>query len=100
MDAPGEMPYTFVITTEVDEQFHPKKPVGINGGAYPRGDEGAAKSPVIVIEVASCEQRINDVKAAGGSPLMGPAQVGDMGIYAQVKDSEQNIIGLWQPLHP
>lgn len=98
MDAPGEMPYTFAITTEVDEQFMPKKSGGINGGFYPRGDEGGSKSPVIVIEVASCEKRVKDVQAAGGSVVMGPMQIGDMGIYAQVKDSEENIIGLWQPL--
>lgn len=98
MPAPGEMPYTFVITTEVDETtFMPKQTGGINGGTYPRGDQGAT-SPVVVIEVESCEQRLSDVTAAGGTALMGPHQVGDMGIYAQVKDTEDNIIGLWQPL--
>ena len=35
---------------------------------------------------------------AGGKNLMGPHQVGDLGIYAQVKDTEGNIIGLWQLL--
>ena len=98
--APGEMPYSFAITTEVDEQFQPTKPGGINGGMYQRGDEGASKTPVVVIEVESCEARIKDVEAAGGSSLFGPVPVGDMGIYAQLKDTEDNIIGLWQPLTP
>ena len=88
-DAPGEMPYSFVITTPVNEQFEPTEPGGINGGMYPRGDEGGSKSPVVVIEVASCEQRIGDVETAGGANLMGPV----------VKDTEGNIIGLWQPLN-
>lgn len=95
--APGDMPYTFAFTTEVDETFMPKEPGGINGGTYQRG-EGVASSPLIVLEVESCEQRIEDVKAAGGSLVVGPQPVGDMGIYAQVKDSEDNFIGLWQPL--
>ena len=95
--APGEMPYTFAMTTEVDETMMPKETGGINGGTYPRG-EGVAASPVIVMEVDSCKQRIEDVKAAGGSLVIGPQQVGDMGIYAQVKDPEDNIIGLWEPL--
>lgn len=95
--APGEMPYTFCFTTEVDETFKPKEAGGINGGTYQRGEEGAT-SPVLVIEVESCEQRVKDVEAAGGTNIMGPTQVGDMGIYAQVKDSEDNIIGLWQNL--
>jgi predicted enzyme related to lactoylglutathione lyase len=97
-DTPGEMPYTFAITTEVDEQFMPTKPGGINGGSYPRGDEGAA-SPVIVIEVNNCEQRIRDVQQAGGQHILGPHEVSGMGIYGQVRDTEGNIIGLWQPLH-
>jgi len=98
-NAPGDMPYTFAITTEVDELQAPKEAGGINGGSYQRGEEGAT-SPVIVIEVESCEQRVKDIEAAGGSIIMGPIPIGDMGIYAQVKDTEDNIIGLWQQLKP
>ncbi len=96
--APGDMPYTFAITTAVNEQSQPTTPGGINGGMYPRGDEGGSHSPVIMIEVASCEQRIADVVAAGGSKVVGPVEIPNMGVYAQVKDSEDNFIGLWQPL--
>lgn len=99
MPAPGDMPYTFAITTEMDETMQIKAAGGINGGTYPRSDEGGATSPVIVIEVESCEQRIQDIEAAGGVALMPAQQVGDFGIYAQVKDTEDNIIGLWQPLN-
>lgn len=99
MDVPGDVPYTFAITTEVDEQFQIKEAGGVNGGTYERTDEAPiADHPVIVLEVESCAQRIEDVTSAGGSAIMGPHQVGDMGIYAQVKDYEDNIIGLWQPL--
>ena len=97
MPAPGDAPYSFAMTTDVDETMMPKESGGINGGTYLRGGE-TAKSPVIVIEVESCEKRIEDVKSAGGSLVVGPDQVGDMGIYAQVKDTEDNIIGLWQSL--
>ena len=97
-DAPGGMPYVFAITTPVNEQMMPTEVGGINGGMYPRGDEGGSTYPVIVMEVDSCEQRIKDVEASGGSRVLGPHPVGDMGIYAQVKDSEDNIIGLWQSL--
>ena len=101
MTAPGDMPYTFVITTEVDDNFMPKNPGGINGGSYPRGNEGegGSHSPVIVIEVESCQKRMDDVVAAGGAKVLGPNEISGMGIYAQVKDSEGNVIGLWQPLH-
>lgn len=98
--APTDMPYSFAITTPVDDQFHPTQAGGINGGMYPRGDQGGSKSPVIVIEVESCEQRMTDIEAAGGKKVTGPFEIPNMGIYAQVKDSEDNIIGLWQPLTP
>lgn len=97
-DVPGDMPYTFVVTTPIDEQGNPTAPGGINGGMYPRGEGGGSGSPVIVIEVSSCEERARDVEAAGGECIMGPAEIPGMGIYAQVKDPEGNIIGLWQPL--
>ena len=98
MDAPTDMPYTFASTNEMDEQFQYVKAGGINGGTYPRSDEGGSRTPVIVMEDDSCEQRIKDVEAAGGTALMPATPVGDMGVYAQVKDCEDNIIGLWQPL--
>jgi len=97
-DVPGDMPYTFVITTPIDEAGNPTSAGGINGGMYPRGEGGGSGSPVVVIEVPSCEQRVGDVEAAGGECIMGPAEIPGMGIYAQVKDPEGNIIGLWQPL--
>ena len=97
-DTPGDQPYTFAVTTPTDEQMQPAAPGGINGGMYLRDDGGSSKSPVVVIEVDSCEQRIADVTGAGGAHVLGPVEVSGMGIYAQVKDSEDNIIGLWQPL--
>lgn len=98
MPAPGDMPYTFAITTPMDEQMQPKQAGGINGGMYERSSEGGSGSPVVVIEVESCEQRIKDVQAAGGAHVLGPTEIPGMGIYGQVKDPEDNIIGLWQPL--
>ena len=98
--APGESPYTFAITTEVDETtFMPKASGGINGGTYQRGpDDGThSHSPLIVIEVESCAQRIQDVVAAGGTAVMGPHDIPGMGVYGQVKDTEGNFIGLWEP---
>lgn len=96
--APGDMPYTFAMTTPMTEKMEYVESGGINGGTYPRGDEGGSKSPVIVMDVESTEQRMKDVTEAGGEVVMGPAEIPEMGIYAQVKDTEGNIIGLWQSL--
>ena len=80
---PGDMPYSFIFTTEVDETYMPKTPGGINGGRYPLGEGGGSQSPVIVLEVESCAQRAQDVVNAGGSLVVAPNEVGGgMGIYA------------------
>ncbi len=92
-----DMSYSMVTTTPVDERMMPKESGGINGGMYERSDE-ISSTPVIVMEVDSCEQRVKDVEAAGGSLVVAPHQVGNFGIYAQVKDTEDNIIGVWQSL--
>jgi len=91
------MPYSFAVTTPVDDNMQPKEPGGINGAMYQRGEAGS-HSPAVVLEVDSCELRVKDVEAAGGSVAFSARQVGDMGTYAQVKDSEGNIIGLWKSL--
>jgi len=98
--APGEVPYMFAMTTPVNEQMMPANVGGINGGTYqrPEDEAPAARHPVIVLEVEDCAQKIKDIEAGGGSNVIGPEPVGEMGIYAQVKDTEGNIIGLWQPL--
>ena len=94
----GEAPYTFAVTTPADEEGNPKAPGGINGGMFPREDGGGATSPVLIIEVPSCERRVREVEAAGGKVLVNPTEIPNMGIYAQFKDPEGSVLGLWQPL--
>jgi uncharacterized protein len=90
-----EMDYLIARTVEVDEKQMPKESGAINGGMYKRGEEGA-KSPVIVIDVISVEAHIKKIEGAGGSVVMGKRKVGEMGYYAQVKDTEGNVVGIWE----
>ena len=66
-DVPGDMPYTFVITTPIDERGSPTTAGGINGGMYPRGEGGGSGSPVVVIEVPSCENASETSRQPAGS---------------------------------
>jgi len=91
----GGAPYHMVYTCEVDDKFMCKEPNTINGGMYKRGEEGA-KSPVVVITVPNLPEHLEKIKQAGGEIVFGPTKVGDMGYYAQVKDTQENIIGVWQ----
>jgi len=91
-----EMKYNTVSTVETDPNTHmPIESGAINGGMYKR-DETSAKTPVIVIQVASVDEYLKKVEGAGGKVFRQKTQVGDMGFYAQVIDTENNIIGIWE----
>lgn len=91
---PDGSKYYGVRTVEVDEATHlPKEAGAINGGIMPRG---AAKAPVIAIEVASVDEMVEKIKAKGGSVVMPKIELGGMGYYAYVTDTEGNVIGLWE----
>ena len=90
-----QMKYTLVYTTPVDEQQMHLEKGAINGGMYKR-DEDSSKHPVIVIQVDSVEEKIKQIFENGGKVVRDITQVGDMGLYAQVKDTEGNIIGIWE----
>lgn len=89
-----EMHYNIVHTVDVDEKQMPKEAGAINGGMYKR-DKESAQGPVVVINVANVEEAVKKVEGAGGKVFRAKVQVGNMGFYAQVKDTEGNIIGLW-----
>ena len=89
-----EMEYTIAQTTEMDKNNMPKTPGSINGGMMKRSKN--IISPVITIEVPNIEEHLKKVKDAGGEVVKGSQKVGDMGFSAYIKDTEGNIIGLWQ----
>lgn len=92
-----EMNYNIVHTVEVDEKQMPKSLGAINGGMYKRDDK-SAKSPVIVINVKNIDESLKKIKSMGGKIFREKVSVGNMGLYAQVKDTEGNIIGVWQDI--
>ncbi len=89
-----DMDYTMVYTVETDRNRMPKESGAINGGMMKRVP--AIKSPVITIDVANVEDAIKKVTRSGGKLVRGKQEVMNMGWTAYVKDSEGNVIGLWQ----
>lgn len=94
MDQFPGMEYILVGTTEVDENSMPKEPGAINGGMLKR--QHPVTSPVITINVQNIDEALKKVKKIGGEVVRGKMQVGEMGHAAYFKDTEGNIIGLWQ----
>jgi uncharacterized protein len=86
--------YTMVTTTPTDERGGPKDPGAINGGMFQR--EADISTPVITIDVDDIDKALETVTTNGGSVVQGRQPVMDMGFSAYFKDSEGNLMGLWQ----
>jgi hypothetical protein len=89
-----EMDYTVVVTTPTNEQGMPAEPGAINGGMFKR--DGALTSPVVVIAVDDIDKSLELIGGLGGSTVLAKMPVMEMGFAAYVKDTEGNIVGLWQ----
>jgi hypothetical protein len=94
VDMGGGMTYTTVSTVEVDEQMMPKEPGAINGGMMKRSAK--TPSPVITIGVGSIDETLKKVEAGGGSTITPRTPIPGMGAFAYFKDSEGNVLGLWE----
>lgn len=95
IDDVPEMDYAMLRTTETDEKGRPKEPGAINGGMMIR--KAPIKSPVITIGVEDIAKSLEEVKGLGGKVIRDKTPVGDMGFSAYFKDTEGNIVGLFQP---
>jgi len=89
--------YSAIYTTEVDEKTRMPKEVGsVNGGLLKRGGKWLLTTPTVAVVVPDLQKSIKKIQAAGGSIMMEPQTVGGMGVYAYIKDTEGNTIGVWQ----
>ena len=93
----GGADYTIVMTTPVDQQTQlPTEPGAINGGMMKRADD--TPSPVITIEVGSIDDALKLIEAEGGSVVRPRTEIPGMGAFAYFKDTEANVVGLWESL--
>ncbi len=83
-----------VNTTETHDNGIPKAAGAINGDFFKRDDN--LKHPLIVLTVDSIVEKFETIKNAGGSVVVDKMPVGDMGFCAYFKDSEGNVMGLWE----
>ena len=86
--------YTTATTVPIDDQMRPKEPGAINGGFTGRSREVPA--PVITIGVDAIDDTLKKVEAGGGSTITPRTEIPNMGAFAYFKDSEGNVMGLWE----
>ena len=89
-----EMDYVAARTTEVDAKRMPKEPGAINGGLFQRPKE--APTPTIYVAVDSIDEALKKVKTAGGTVVTPNTPIPGMGAYARIRDTEGNVVGLFQ----
>jgi predicted enzyme related to lactoylglutathione lyase len=92
-EMPG-MEYTLVMSGPSGDSG-PSEAGFINGGMLAR-KESAAPGPVVVIDVDSIDAKVITIQETGGSVVVPKQPVGGMGFTAYVKDSEGNVLGLWE----
>jgi len=93
-DMGGGMVYTTAGTVATDEKMQPKESGAINGGLMDRTSDTPV--PVITIQVDSIDDSLKKVDAGGGSTIQPRTAIPDMGAFAYFKDSEGNVMGLWE----
>ena len=88
--------YTLVGTVPVDEQQRPTEPGAINGGLMQRTVD--TPTPVLTIEVESVDDSLKQVEAGGGTVVRPRSEIPGMGAFAYFKDTEGNVVGVWENL--
>jgi predicted enzyme related to lactoylglutathione lyase len=89
-----ELDYNFVQTGPTTDQGMPTEPGYLGGGMMQRQSD--IDRPVITIEVDSMDAALKSIAEHGGSAVGEPVPVATMGVAAYFKDSEGNLMGLWQ----
>ncbi|MCI4365417.1 MAG: VOC family protein [Thermoplasmata archaeon] len=96
LDVMPQMDYTMVQTTASDENGRPKNPGSINGGMCLRQDP--VRAPVITIMVDDMVAAEKKIEKHGGKIVRKKTPIGDgsIGFSGYFKDSEGNIVGLFE----
>ncbi|MDD1476729.1 VOC family protein [Arthrobacter sp. H16F315] len=89
-----EMEYSLAVTTPMDEHGRPSVSGSINGGLYRRTAQLSA--PLVTVDVADIDAALAQIVAQGGSVHREKLEVPGSGWNAYFKDSEGNVLGLWQ----
>jgi len=92
---PGmEGEYEMAMTTETDGEMMPQR-LGATNGAWYRREEPDAGT-LLTIEVEAIDAALERITAAGGEVVIPRQPVLEYGFYARFRDSEGNLVSLWE----
>jgi predicted enzyme related to lactoylglutathione lyase len=90
--------YTIAMTTAVDEKSQaPTDPGAINGALTKRAPD-TVNAPVMTIQVGSIDASMKQIEAEGGTTVQARTEIPGMGAFAYFRDSEGNVMGLWETM--
>jgi predicted enzyme related to lactoylglutathione lyase len=93
-----EMHYIQIGTVDADRmgvRGKPREAGAINGGMVERR-RGIVETPLVYVNVKNIDDTAIIIEKNGGKVLEPKAPVGNFGFAAYCKDTEGNVIGLWQ----
>ena len=93
---PDGSPYEGLYTGPMDENNKMAETGFINGGMFQRGQQFAATSPTIAVVVEDLDMVLEKIITSGGSIVMEKKEIAGAGMYAYIKDTEGNTIGVWE----
>ncbi|MGI5819270.1 MAG: VOC family protein [Armatimonadota bacterium] len=92
---PGmEGAYAMAMTSETGDDMRPRERGRIDGAFYPREEPDAGT--LVTVEVDSIDEALKRVEEAGGEVVQPKSEVMDYGFYARFRDSEGNLLSLWE----
>ena len=95
-DVPG-MEYAMADSVETDEN---RQPIGGTNGGILKRNANYANTTSITITVSDADKAIQKVISAGGTLVRKKEEFVNIGYVAYVKDTEGNVLGIWQSLRP
>ncbi|QQG48800.1 MAG: VOC family protein [archaeon] len=93
VEMPG-MEYSLVSTKGSDEKGRPTSPGSINGGMMKL--EKPFTGPVVTLQVDDIAASLRSIEKNGGKTVTKKTSMGDFGAYGYFKDSEGNLMGLFE----
>lgn len=93
-DVPG-MEYAMADSVETDQN---RQPIGGTNGGILKRNQDYAKQTSITITVSDADKAVQSVINAGGTLVRNKQKFGNIGYVAYVKDTEGNVLGIWESL--
>ncbi|MDV3244541.1 MAG: VOC family protein [Nitrososphaerales archaeon] len=86
--------YTMVGTAPTDQNGRLTEPGAINGGMMKK--RKPFTGPIVTVQVDEIDDALKDVAKHGGKTVTKKTAMGQYGFFGYFKDSEGNLMGLYQ----